>query len=349
MFFRLFSIVFLFFVVFLNWISFAQSWSEYKVVDLDLMNNDSVNKSISDINSVKVYFCNWEQLSESLFINAIPGEEKEICLRFENLNSNTINFSSSFFETSITASWYPVCSSADPNNLFTKSIVNKRNNITKVPAWSFVQKAIKLKFPIWYSGLYHFCHYYNIAWGKASVPMFNIVVNKQNFMDVFINTENVRLSWNVDVLDFERDNEKISFSIKNSFPFDQEVNFDLKISNIFWFEKEFVLSGDKIGYNASKNFDININDLPYYKWPFDIKFVIKHKPSFDFDVSNSWIDKAILDGWEMVWETSFFIFDKVQLIMLAVFFLFCFLIWAAFLKKHEIVYVQKDNSIIDKK
>lgn len=318
------------------------TWS--KTIELELMENESVKKSISDVNQIKTYFCNSEELSDFVFLSVVPGEEKDLCIRFENNNDDKIIISSEFYNTAITAGWTPVCNSGDPINLFTKSIVNDRWNQTQVPAKSYVQKTIKLKFPIWYSGLYHFCHYYKITGWWGNIPMFNIVVHKQNFIDMFINTDNVKLSGSVKLSNFARDKDVISFSLKNTFPFDQEVSFYATISNFLWFKKELVLSGDLVWYNATRDFIVNISDLPYYKWPFNLDIKISYKPHFDFDVKNSGIDNNILNGWEMNQKISFFIFDRVQLMILAVLIILIFLVKMAFFTKAKVVYVEKEIS-----
>lgn len=313
-----------------------------KIVELSLTGK-SIQKSINDVNQIKVYFCNWEELSDSLFINVVPGQEKDLCLRFENSNDNKILFASEFYETSITASGYPVCNSTNPVNLFTRSISNNRENTTKVPPKSYVQKILKLKFPIWYSWLYHFCHYYRVDWWWSSVPMFNIVVHKQNFMDVFVNSENMKLTWQVDISNFIRNKEEISFSVKNTFPFDQEISFSAVISNVFWFKKELILTWDTVWYNTTRNFVVNISDLPYYKWLFNLSLKINYIPRFEFDAKNSGIDPAILDWWETNWKTNFFIFDKSQVMMIGFLILIIFLIKMAFFTKPKIVYIEQNN------
>lgn len=322
-------------------ISWMDVWSKTLEVD---MATEETQKSINDINQIKAFFCNWDDITDSIFLSVVPGEEKDLCVRFENNNDEQVFFISDFFETSMTASGYPVCNSGNPINLFTKSISNDWWNTTKVPAKSYVQKDIKLKFPIWYSWLYHFCHYYKVDSSKSTIPMFNIVVHKQSFMDIFVNTSNVNLSGAVEASNLQRSGETLSFSMKNNFPFDQEVSFYATISNIFWFKKEITLENDIIRYNTSKSFNINITDLPYYKWPFNLNMKIKYKPHFDFDVKNSGMDQKILDWWEVDQKLSFFIFDKVQLIMLAVLFILIFLIKMAFFSKPRVVYVNQENN-----
>lgn len=314
-----------------------------KLINVDLMEDSSVQKFISDINQVKTYFCNSEELASSIFLSVVPGEEKDFCIRFENNNSNSLTINSDFFEAQLTAGGTPVCNSSEPTNLFTKSIINDRKKDTKIPAKSFVQKTIKLKFPIWYSGLFHFCHYYKISKWWWNIPMFNIVVHKQNFVDIFVNSEKVKLTWSVEILNFSNKEWMLSFSIKNTFPFDQNIGFSAVISNIFWFKKELFLSWDIIGYNATKDFTVDISDLPYYKWPFNLKMKINNKPHFDFDITNSGIDPNILNGSEVEKNISFFIFDKSQLIILVILALIIFLIKMAFFTKPKVVYIEKNN------
>lgn len=303
-----------------------------------LLTWDVLQKAISDVNQIKVFFCNWDSISDSLFLNVTPGIEKDVCLRFENANDNKVSFASDFFETSITAWWSPVCNSKDSVNLFTKSIINKWNKITRVPGKSYIEKNFKLKFPVWYSGLYHFCHYYKIDWWGSSIPMFNIVVHKQNFMDIFVNSEGITLTWVVEVLNFVKNKDNVYFSVKNTFPFDQELNFSVVVSNIFWFKRTLWLSWGLIWYNASKDFALKVSDLPYYKGPFSLNVKIDYRPHFDFDIKNSDINQGILDGWTMEQSINFFVFDKIQLIILIVLALIIFLVKMAFFTKPKVIY-----------
>lgn len=325
------------------------SKTAWKLIDTNLT-SQVMAKSFGDINSIKVSICNqsWS------FFSLIPGEEKDICFKFENYNDWAIFVLSDFFETSFTVSWYPVCNSWNPDNLFAKAISNVSGiSKIKVPAKSYVEKNIKMRFPLGSSWLYHFCHYYKVTSDWSSIPMFNIVVHKQNFFDIFLNSENTILSGYMELVSLTKvksDDEKsryvkwVSFSLKNNFPFDQKTEVTLVVSNIFWFKKELIMSGDIIWYNRSKDFYFDISDLPYYKWFFNLDLKIDYKPSFGFDVSGSGIPQKILDWWKISQHMSFFIFDKSQLMALWFLILIIFLIKMAFFSKPRVVYVESKNA-----
>jgi len=304
------------------------------------------------INYIDTKFCNdWfeqSKLKTELSLVIKPWEEKEICvIHFNRHREEDIYLRWAFAGHIIEPNWNMVCGTDHTrDNVFSKFMKPFEENFIKVPAkWSVVRKTT-IKFPIWVNWLQKACFARWISpWKLAEWENFLFVVRKVNEMNILIQWDS-KIESKLDIKNISNQidqNKKlqIQFDIENNWSINEILQLRWTLSNMFGYQQTFQAESIIISTNEKKSFDtkdfgIDI-EIPRYKWPFKLDLEITHKPHFDFDISNYWIDSKLLEWWSFNYTKSVFLFPTLPLIWIIV---FLALIYMAFFKKPKVIIQQ---------
>ncbi len=339
-----FSIIFLFYFLF----SAIALWQSE--VGFAFLSWDTWYEKETSLNSIRTYYCNdWldeSKLTDSLSIIARPWEEKEICIIQFNLGSEDIYSWWAFPENKLFSNWRWCDDQNSRGNAFAKFMKPFPEDKVKIPAKWYVIRKTTIKFPIWVKGMQYWC----FAFGEATPPstdwsMFNILVRRVNYVSVLVawdwEIKSEILVKNISTRTWEDKKISIGFDIENKWSVEEAIDLDVSFSNMFWYTKNFSVTWLVLWVNTSLKIDTkdfgNLLELPRYKWPFKVNIQAKHKPYFNFDISNAWIDSKILAWWSKNITKSIFIFPTIPFFWLL---LFILLIYLAFFKKAKIVVQQ---------
>lgn len=296
-----------------------------------------------DLNAVATRFCNsWEELT--LRTTTKQWEKNWICIKFYNASNSNIPVLLKFWDA-----YYN--SEAERRYLWEnrseekeKSIINIDEKSIVVPAKSFIIKKFSITFPIgiqWSQKI--FLSYQEDASknvGKDNWWQFSIVIRKPAFMEFFVTSAwEMKSEVNIkNITTFEKENMlNVKIKIENDWVFSENLEAILNVKNQFWLENTFYFSWLKIWAWNTIELTGNILQLPRYKGPFNLEIKLNHKPYFDFDVSNSWIDPKIIEWWSLSESKKVFIFPKLPAIWLLVFLL---LLYFAFFRKPKVIIQQ---------
>jgi len=180
--------------------------------------------------------------------------------------------------------------------------------------------------------------------------MFNIIVRKANFIDVFLddnvdiknlielkNIQSKSLSSNKKIRTYNdsEGNLYLEFTVLNNSIIDENIAVTWNISDYFWFNKDFNLEQKTIYSDSESHFTINLWKLPNYKWIFNINFNLIYKPDFKF--STDWINKDILQWWTLNEEFNLFLMPWkliIWIIIVLIFIKVLFRSWKKYRQKN---------------
>ena len=265
---------------------------------------------------IDLKFCNisnetWSSIlyTKNLQLRLDEWQEWNICMYISNTSNEDIKVKIWFVDGTISNDFdqKKVCKNEWDNANFWKFITINSDSVVVPADWS-VTKNAKIKFPQWYAGMVHGCVTYYITttnqvsqWSSS----FDILVRKASFVDVLV-------SWNFDLwlefLELEKiskfnrkffeivPNDKIKVFeneldkkltvkiwLRNVWRINQNVNIIWKITNFLWYEKVFETWTRIILWQDEVLIPSLIDDLPFYKWPFDIKYEVSYTPDFEFE------------------------------------------------------------------
>lgn len=182
------SIGLILFIIVILW-SFTQ-WDNYTT---DMWIDPNV---VHDINTINMDFCDTTQWS----IDARPGQTKDICMKFNNRNTETVNIIF-WFTDGYEKNGIQTCNAdMSPENTFAKLIKIKSGDASiLVPGSTYVTKIMKISIPKTASGIIHWCIGYYIDWSvkKNDWGIFNVVIRKAKNINVVV-TWNIYNFWRRD-------------------------------------------------------------------------------------------------------------------------------------------------------
>jgi len=257
-----------------------------------------------DIWSLSASFCNDWQETKSLKISTNSAKTNEICINFSNSSDKdlTINVGYPDWEETTDEFKNKACKVEWDIWNFGQYMTDYSKSIT-IPARSTIIEKSHIKFPAWFEGMVHWCLTYYIKNSQKTNPenMLNIVVRKTNFIDILVWWKYKR---EISLLKFDKSwffwtNKKIQTNINktnwklqlnihlsNSWDVDETLNATWSISNLFWFNKTFSLKSKKIKSNSEQLISIEVWNLPFYKWSFNINLILTSEPEIIFNKSN---------------------------------------------------------------
>lgn len=234
-----------------------------------------------------IQFCNNNQQSRELDYVAKAGEKTSICVEIINKWSLPIDIGIDFLDSVVMNDNNRACNGADrPKTQFGNFLLPHEKNIT-LPAESTIQKEFFIEYPIGFSGISHGCLAYHIVWSdKIENDMFAIRIRSVKYLDFFVTeTDPIQAIKTTKSPKIEKIDDEyiISFWIFNEGNVAEKIHITSSISNIFWYQKDFVF--DTI-IEAHTGITITTPTfiLPLYGWPFWFKKTIAYTPDFNFNI-----------------------------------------------------------------
>lgn len=287
------------------------------------------------IGDVEVKFCNNWEITNELDLVSIAWENTPLCVEFSNAWEYTyvnIDFLDSVLTQDENA--LRACNAWDrPKTTFGNFM--KDYEKTLFLAWkSKIQKTYEVNFPAWFKWQSHGCLAYNLISDPNKDDewwsMFNIVVRKVKFIDVFVWETQVTSVIKPSGVKTIKEDWKINFELwlKNEWNTVQDIEIKAEIFNIFWFKQQLELNNNTFKINPKDEIKITTNNenltLPLYKWFFTIKFDIINKPNFDFNIWNSDIPQDVILWWtftekKLVFIPNFYFFWIVIIFLILIY------------------------------
>jgi len=250
------------------------------------------NTSIWD---VSVKFCNNNSNTKSLWMVLDAGKEWEICMEFSNFSDDDVDISYGFVDGVVTSDKYKskACKNEWDNKIFGQYVKQEINKIT-IPSMSKVRQKAYIKFPAGLTGMINGCLTYFVSNVKDTTTidsaMFDVLVRKASFIDVLVwwkLSRNLKLSndWKSINSYYDSKNDKLVLELKfdNAGTVNEGVVMNWTVSNIFGYNAIFSGNVVKVVSDSSQVLRVEIDDIPWYKWPFNINLNIESNPEFDFD------------------------------------------------------------------
>ncbi len=250
------------------------------------------NSSIWD---VSVNFCNGDNDTKSLSMVLDSGKEWEICMEFSNFSENDVDISYWFVDGVITADQYKskACKNEGDTTSFGQYV---KQNVDKIniPSMSKVTQKSYVKFPAGLTGMVNGCLTYFVSNAKETTTidsaMFDVLVRKATFIDVLVGGElsrSLKLSEENKSInsyyDVDKDVLVLEVRFDNAGTVNEGVVMNWEVSSIFGYSASFSGEVVKVLSDGSQVLKMEINNIPWYKWPFNITLDIESSPEFDFD------------------------------------------------------------------
>lgn len=247
----------------------------------------------ADIGNVALRFCNTGTLEKTIFLTTSGQEEKDVCMTLINWWNENVNISISFVDGTITndADQKKACKNEWENENFGK-YMHIDNNIISVPAKWAATFTGKLRLPEEAAWEIHGCVTYFVANNKKQQDMFNIMVRRANFIDIFakgvvtiwlkfidIETQNKNLSDNPKIFSsYNKDEKKLYIQsiLRNTGTAEQWITIKWEIKNRFGFKKTFFEEKRTLFAKQDSNINTVVDNLPFYKGPYTITLRVEH-------------------------------------------------------------------------
>lgn len=249
----------------------------------------------STIGDVSVNFCNGDNNTKSLSMVLDSGKEWEICMEFSNFSENDADISYGFVDGVVTADQYKskACKNEWDGEVFGQYVSQEINNIN-IPAKTKILQKAYVKFPAWLTGMVNWCLTYFVSNVKETTTidsaMFDVLVRKASFIDVLVGGElsrNLKLSSENKSINSYYDTEKdvlvLEVRFDNAGTVNEWVVMNGIVSNIFGYSAVFSGEVIKVLSDGSQVLRMELNNIPWYKWPFNVELNIVSNPQFDFD------------------------------------------------------------------
>ncbi len=244
---------------------------------------------------VSVNFCNWENDTKSLSMVLDSGKDWEICMEFSNFSENDVSIKYWFIDGAITADKYKskACQNEWDKDLFWQYVRQEISEIN-IPSMQKVKQKAYVKFPAWLTGMMNGCLTYFVSNAKTTTSvdsaMFDVLVRKATFIDVLVGWElsrSLKLSNKNKSINTYYDSKKDVLVLEATFNNDGTINewviMNGTITNMFGYNVNFTGEVIKVLSDADQMLRIEVSDIPWYKWPFDVELNIISNPQFDFD------------------------------------------------------------------
>lgn len=323
-----------------------------------------VNADVSAAPKITTAFCNDWKWSQTMWMDwVIAGEEKDMCIMVSNL-WDTIWVANLYFVDWVinpNTPQFVACKSEEDAKVdfskfaFFDSEKDKWKKDTKisfeVKPWESIIKKWKVNFSWWFNWMSYWC-LITTVWTPTSEPWkLTVVLRRWNtikarvwweiklWFNVFNDAENLHASaWEGDDLDVLFSNDKfnivrinwtiyIKTKLENTWNVTMNTKLTVNISNILWYEFMSEVSDVLLPW-MSRDISIPVDQLPFYKGKYNVKFDISRTPVFEFN-SNAITDEMRKEVKEAS-SWSFFLFPAALLvyiivILCAIFFIKSFL------------------------
>lgn len=240
---------------------------------------------------IDINFCNHEEMDKELDIVGKAGEKVPICVELTNKWEVPIVMNIEFLDSVITADSNKsrACNASDrPKKQFGNFLLPYSGDFI-LPAKQTIQKEYSIKYPIGFSGLSHGCLAYYIVWSDIeNGDMFTVRIRSIKYIDVFVSDspaiQAIKLSQSPILAKMDGE-YVISFWIKNKGNVEEKLHIVSTLSNMFWYQKEFIFD-TIIGPNTGSILTTESFILPVYGWPFRFRSKISYTPQFNFNITD---------------------------------------------------------------
>ncbi len=277
----------------------------------------------NNIWDISVEFCNWENNTKSLSMVLDSGKEWEICMEFSNYSDNDVNINYWFVDGVVTADKYKskACKNEWDKQNFGQYVKQDITSIN-IPSKTKVKQKSYIKFPAGFTGMVNWCLTYFVSADTTTTnvesAMFDVLVRKASFIDVLVwwkLSRNLKLSSENDAIKSFYDKQKkalvLEVVLDNAGTVNEWAVMDVEVSNIFGYNS--LVSGEviKVLSDDKSVLRMEVKNIPWYRWPFDISLNILSTPNFDFDSAS--IPNEMKEEINIKAKTSVFIFPWIPL------------------------------------
>lgn len=238
---------------------------------------------------IDVSFCNsWIDNDNYFTLVTEAGKTENVCVNIKNTSLKPVSLHVDFVDGAISDQWNSVCFAPDYSQKeFSKYILQFDTDLNL--QWGEeIQKIYELKYPIWFSGLSHWCISYYIN-SNDSFEWVSMIFRKVNRIDVLvwgtevssrIKIKDVFYTWDAAV-------QKLWFKIENDGNIDQEVTITWFIGWWFKYSEPFDLWSFVLKAGESVIIYTDELHIPRYKWHFFANSYISNVPNVDFSIAHS--------------------------------------------------------------
>ena len=293
-----------------------------------------------DITSISAIFCNDSIPTENLKISTDSAKTNEICTQFTNTSDKNISIRIWFPDWTITNDSFKnkACKSEWRKEDFWQYV--KQNSKTLiVPAHQTITEKNSIRFPAWFSWIVHGCMTYFLDQTNAdSTNSVNVVIRQTSYIDVlvgwkfkrdlnlqkFYNTSNRGTNRKINT-EFNIDSTiSLKLNFVNNWDINEYFEWSWKIYNSLWFSKDFRIWQTQLPANTTKKLSINIGNLPFYWWFFNIQINWNAQPEILFNQNS--IDNKLKDQIQITEETTIMVIPWNIIIWIMVFIVTFFLV-----------------------
>lgn len=253
---------------------------------------------------IQAKFCETYPNNNEMNIITQANQETDICLIFENQWNSQITIQTDFVDWATTNQWTKWCMASHP--------LNKKNFWQFVESWNQiitfspkekVEKIFTIKYPIWYSWFSHWCLTYNLydwTWKK------DMIFRKVHNIDILVWWTEVKSKIDINYIKIEKDqvSNRLSFIISNDWNIDQTIDISWFIYNKLWYKEKFEIKETAIKSQETLEIKSKKLNLPEYKWAFKLSAILKHKPIFNFNITNSNLKTKYSNPWKIIIEKT---------------------------------------------
>lgn len=291
-------------------------------VSLALWFNMVNAQNIWDINAS---FCEPSMSTNEMNITTQANRETEICINFKNESTVDSKVSINFINWILNANWNKSCINPSGTELDFGQYISDYQNTLDIPSNTEITQKYKIKFPIWFSWVSHWCLAYSIHEEESSDANISMLFRKVHTIDILvgwveisskINPKNISISW-------DEWSNWIIFNIKNDGNVDQQINISGNIKNRFWYKKDFKIDDVIIKSNDTQNLISEKIILPEYKGLFSINFEINNDPVLNFNTTNKNLNNQYSAKWtesftkHLILRNKFYIISIIIILLLS--------------------------------
>lgn len=333
------------FVLFISIIPFITLWQDTDIVNDSDNDNSTINNTISDttntsstsawLESISFGFCNeWiDNLSTNLNYAVNVWEPTKICSIFQNKSDQDITIRVELVDWWTSAEWSKTCNFASKNiqKFINEDVLSELEEFI-IPAWQYVIKEFEITFPIGFEWNQSACYTYYVP-SKSQWSTISTVISNWSFMDFFVWwLENIKNEITVsDTKTYLNDNKDLvlDFLLSNIWNLEDTIVIQWKITNIFWFKKEFNIEWKWIQLTPGSSTPVSATlwSIPNYGWLFNIEFTVTSTPFFSYDISQSSIDPALLEDKTFTVNTTYFQMPWLIFIVVVMFIIILYLLF----------------------
>lgn len=238
---------------------------------------------------IQASFCEQEANNNEMNIVAQANKETSICLMFKNDSNIDTDISIDFVDWWLNINGNKSCDENYSRNWNFGQYILDYDKIVKIPKKTEIKKEYKIKFPIWFSWVSHWCLAFHIPSENQNNNNISMIFRKVHSIDILVGWVEVssKIQPKSIAIFSDSSSSRLTFNIKNNWNIDQNIDISGNILNRFWYKKSFLIRDIGIKANEEKIITWERIILPEYKWLFSVKFEIANNPLLNFNTTNT--------------------------------------------------------------